>query len=69
MISRWGPCAILNISVITNATFPKISNHMNDLEWNKPAKFKLFIMRFDKIMNKIVIQDDGPDAILNISVI
>ena len=26
-------------------------------------------MRFDKIMNKIVIQDGGPDAILNISVI
>ena len=26
-------------------------------------------MRFDKIINKIVIQDGGPDAILNISVI
>ena len=29
----------------------------------------LFISRFDKIMNEIVIQDGGPDAILNISVI
>ena len=42
---------------------------MNDLARNKPAKFQIFIMRFDEINNKIVIQDGGPDAILNISVI
>ena len=42
---------------------------MKDLAGNKSAKFQLFIMRFDEIINKIVIQDGGPDAILNISVI
>ena len=42
---------------------------MDDLAWNKPAKFPLFIMKFDEIINKMVIQDGGPDAILNISVI
>ena len=42
---------------------------MNYLALNKPAKFQLVIARFDKIINKIVIQDGGPDAILNISVI
>ena len=42
---------------------------MKDHARNKPAKFQLFIMRFDEIINKIVIQDGGLDAILNISVI
>ena len=42
---------------------------MDDHAWNKPPKFQLFIMRFDEIINKIVIQYGGPDAILNISVI
>ena len=42
---------------------------MNDLARNKPAKFLLFIMRFDEIINKMVIQDGGLEAILNISVI
>ena len=42
---------------------------MNDLAWNKPTKFQIFIMRFDELINKIVIQDGGPDVILNISVI
>ena len=64
-----GPDAILNISVISNATYLKIQLYMNDLAWNKQVKFQLFIMRFDEIINKIVIQDGGPDAILNISVI
>ena len=32
---------------------------MNDLAWNKPAKFQLFILRFDEIINKTVIQDGG----------
>ena len=30
---------------------------------------QLFIMRFDGIINKIVFQDGGSDAILNISVV
>ena len=42
---------------------------MNGQARNKPLKFQLFIMRFDEIINKIVIQYGGPDAILNISVI
>ena len=42
---------------------------MKYLAGNKSAKFQLLIMRFDEIINKIVIQDGGPDTILNISVI
>ena len=42
---------------------------MKDLAGYKTAKSQLFIMRFDEINNKIVIQDGGPDAILNISVV
>ena len=42
---------------------------MTYLAWNQPAKFMFFIMRFDQIINKIVIKDGGLDAILNISVI
>ena len=64
-----GPDAILNISVISNVTFMKIYTSIKNLAWNKSATFQLFFLRFDEIMNKIVIQDGGPDAILNISVI
>ena len=32
------------------------------------SKISAFIMKFYEIINKIVIQDGGPDAILNISV-
>ena len=35
---------------------------MNDVAWNKPAKFQIFIMRFDELINKIVIQDGGPPS-------
>ena len=63
------PDTILNISVISNDTILKIWYHMNDLVWNQPVKFQLTVMIFDEIINKIVIQDGGPDAILNISII
>ena len=33
---------------------------MNDPARNKPTKFQLSRMRFDKIINKTVIQDGGP---------
>ena len=42
---------------------------MDDLARNKPANFQLFILTFDEIINKMVIQDGGPDAILNFPVI
>ena len=47
----------------------KYNSTWTTLHENKPAKFQISIMRFDEIINKIVIQDGGPDAILNISVI
>ena len=32
---------------------------MEDLARNKPTKFQLCIKRFDKIINKTIIQDGG----------
>ena len=32
---------------------------MNDLAWNKPANFQLFILRFDETISKTVIQYGG----------
>ena len=118
----WRLDAILNISVISNATVMKFHSIMKDLKMNTWATFSMlwavstkyltkqyskmvvrkpswifqssqtlhsrkfnftwstleettqqnssfFIMRFDEIINKIVIQDGGPNANLNISVI
>ena len=57
--TRWWSDAILNISVISKATFTKILTNMNDPARNKPAKFWFVIMRFEKSINKTVIQDGG----------
>ena len=41
----------------------------NDLKRNTWAKFEHVMSRFNEVFNEIVIQDGGPDAILNNSVI
>ena len=59
MYPKWRLDAILNIYIISKATFTKIYLYMNYLVRNNITKFHLSIMRLDEIINLKVIHDGG----------